>query len=73
MEQALEKYKEKRISELMKAETTALVETYGAFGCPWMVVHRSDGEVAYFFGSDRFANMAWWFVQLLHSPIDLDH
>ncbi|KIM26898.1 hypothetical protein M408DRAFT_174971 [Serendipita vermifera MAFF 305830] len=60
MEVALVKSKEKRISELMKAESTNLVETHGAFGFPWMVVHRSDGEVACYFGSDRFANMAWW-------------
>ena len=46
----------------MKAESTAIVETHGAFGFPWMVVHRSDGEVACFFGSDRFSNMAWWYV-----------
>jgi glutathione S-transferase kappa 1 len=60
MEIALAKYKDKDISEVMKAESANLVETHGAFGFPWMVVHRSDGEVACFFGSDRFSNMAWW-------------
>ena len=60
MEVALVKYKEKSLSETMKTECTSLVETHGAFGFPWMVVHRADGEVVSFFGSDRFSNMAWW-------------
>jgi glutathione S-transferase kappa 1 len=60
MEVALVKYKEKSLSEVMKAECASLVETHGAFGFPWMVVHRADGEVVSFFGSDRFSNMAWW-------------
>jgi protein-disulfide isomerase-like protein with CxxC motif len=67
MEVALVKCKEKSISEAMKADGARLVETHGAFGFPWMVVHRSGGTVASFFGSDRFSNMAWWYVSLLQT------
>lgn len=68
-EKALENYKDKRISELMKTESTALVENYHAFGFPWMVIERSDGQIESFFGSDRFTNIAWWSVHFSDSPI----
>jgi hypothetical protein len=73
MEVALVKCKEKSISEAMKADGTRLVETHGAFGFPWMVVHPSDGEVACFFGSDRFPNMAWWYVLSRVMQVNTDH
>ncbi|CAE6404917.1 unnamed protein product [Rhizoctonia solani] len=48
------------IKDLVKAESAALVKDYGAFGFPWIIVRRADGTTTSFFGSDRFANMAWW-------------
>ncbi|CAG8585737.1 14518_t:CDS:2 [Acaulospora colombiana] len=84
MEEALLKFKDKSVSNAMKAESTALVQEYGAFGFPWIVVTRNptainpaaDGDsTACFFGSDRFANIAWWCVLfshiLTHSPHSL--
>ncbi|KAJ1308744.1 hypothetical protein OPQ81_004435 [Rhizoctonia solani] len=48
------------IKDLVKVESAALVKDYGAFGFPWIIVRRADGITTSFFGSDRFANMAWW-------------
>ncbi|CAE6397482.1 unnamed protein product [Rhizoctonia solani] len=48
------------IKDLVKTESAALVKDYGAFGFPWIIVRRGDGITRSFFGSDRFANMAWW-------------
>ncbi|KAF8607996.1 putative glutathione s-transferase kappa 1 [Ceratobasidium sp. AG-I] len=48
------------IKDCLKSESAALVAERGAFGFPWMVVRRADGATTSFFGSDRFANMAWW-------------
>ncbi|CAE6442087.1 unnamed protein product [Rhizoctonia solani] len=48
------------IKDLVKSESAALVKDYGAFGFPWIIVRRADGATNSFFGSDRFANMAWW-------------
>lgn len=41
-------------------EAEELVKAHGAFGMPWIVVQRADGETASWFGSDRFGNIAWW-------------
>jgi glutathione S-transferase kappa 1 len=68
MEEALVKFKDKSISDAMKAESAALVKEHGAFGFPWIVITRdpasnpiADGEnTACFFGSDRFTNISWW-------------
>ncbi|PVG02536.1 thioredoxin-like protein [Serendipita vermifera] len=69
MKDALVKFKDKSVSDTMKAEAAALVKDYGAFGFPWIVVSRNpttvnpaaDGEsTTCFFGSDRFSNIAWW-------------
>ncbi|PVG02535.1 thioredoxin-like protein [Serendipita vermifera] len=69
MEEALIKFKDKSVSNAMKSESTALVQDYGAFGFPWIIVTRNptavnpaaDGDsTACFFGSDRFPNIAWW-------------
>jgi glutathione S-transferase kappa 1 len=60
---ALQNYNGKdkqRITDLMKKESAKLVEDYDAFGFPWMVIERSDGDIQSFFGSDRFSNIAWW-------------
>jgi len=62
MEQALQNYKSKSVTDIMKAESVRVVEKYDAFGFPWMVVKRADGEEASFWGSDRFENMSWWYV-----------
>lgn len=48
------------LKDLVKAEAAALVNDYGAFGFPWIVIRRADGTTASWFGSDRFANIAWW-------------
>ncbi|QRV72441.1 DSBA-like thioredoxin domain protein [Ceratobasidium sp. AG-Ba] len=48
------------IKDCLKTESAALVNEYGAFGFPWIIVRGADGATASFFGSDRFANMAWW-------------
>ncbi|CAE7190607.1 unnamed protein product [Rhizoctonia solani] len=48
------------IKDIVKFESAALVKDYGAFGFPWIIVRRADGTANSFFGSDRFANMAWW-------------
>ncbi|CAE6474173.1 unnamed protein product, partial [Rhizoctonia solani] len=47
------------IKDLVKAESAALVKDCGAFGFLWIIVRRADGTTTSFFGSDRFANMAW--------------
>ena len=45
----------------MRSEVAEIVEKYGVYGMPWIVVQRPrDGEVAWWFGSDRFHNIAWW-------------
>ena len=55
------KAQEKDISNLVRNEVAEIVEKYGAYGLPWIVVQRpKDGEVAWWFGSDRFHNIAWW-------------
>lgn len=49
----------------MRSEVAEIVEKYRTYGLPWIVVQRpKDGEVAWWFGSDRFHNIAWWYVQL---------
>ncbi|CEL59641.1 Glutathione S-transferase kappa 1 OS=Mus musculus GN=Gstk1 PE=1 SV=3 [Rhizoctonia solani AG-1 IB] len=48
------------IKDLVKTESASLVKEYGTFGFPWIIVRRGDGSTGSFFGSDRFANMAWW-------------
>jgi len=59
------KSQEKDTSSLMRSEVAEIVEKYGTYGMPWIVVQRpKDGEVAWWFGSDRFHNIAWWLVQL---------
>jgi hypothetical protein len=62
MEQALQNYKSKSLTDTMKEESARVVEKYDAFGFPWTVVTRADGEEASFWGCDRFENMAWWYV-----------
>ncbi|KAG8759795.1 Glutathione S-transferase kappa 1 [Serendipita sp. 396] len=52
--------KSKSVTEKMKAEVEALVNEHQAFGFPWIVVKRDDGQVESWFGSDRFSNIAWW-------------
>lgn len=55
------KSQEKDTSSLMRSEVAEIVEKYGTYGLPWIVVQRpKDGEVAWWFGSDRFHNIAWW-------------
>ena len=55
------KSQEKDISTLMRSEVAEIVEKYGTYGLPWIVAQRpKDGEVAWWFGSDRFHNIAWW-------------
>jgi glutathione S-transferase kappa 1 len=38
------------IKDLIKIESAALVNSYGAFGFPWIIVRRADGAIASFFG-----------------------
>lgn len=45
--------KEEANKTALRAEAEALVKE-GAFGFPWIVVEREDGERHTFFGSDRF-------------------
>ncbi|KZV87041.1 thioredoxin-like protein [Exidia glandulosa HHB12029] len=56
LQRSVEPSNKKRVID----EVEDLVKTHGAFGMPWIVVHRPSGETASFFGSDRFGNIAWW-------------
>lgn len=38
------------IKDLIKVESAALVNDYGTFGFPWIIVRRADGTTASFFG-----------------------
>ncbi|BGP12203.1 hypothetical protein JCM10213_007459 [Rhodosporidiobolus nylandii] len=52
----------------LKSEAAALVEE-GAFGFPWIVVEREDGQKRNFFGSDRFEQMAFWLGKEWKGPV----
>ncbi|GAA5909353.1 hypothetical protein JCM6882_000961 [Rhodosporidiobolus microsporus] len=56
------------IKEKLKSESAAVVEE-GAFGFPWIVVERDDGQKRSFFGSDRFEQMAFWLGKEWKGPI----
>ncbi|GAA5860252.1 hypothetical protein JCM8547_003444 [Rhodosporidiobolus lusitaniae] len=47
------------IKDKLKAESAQVVEN-GAFGFPWILLERDDGQKRHFFGSDRFEQMAFW-------------
>ncbi|SCV68062.1 BQ2448_183 [Microbotryum intermedium] len=51
----------------VKAEAAALVGD-GAFGFPWIVAEREDGQTRPFFGSDRFEIMAFWLGKKWSGP-----
>ncbi|SGY95531.1 BQ5605_C036g11500 [Microbotryum silenes-dioicae] len=51
----------------IKAEAAALVAE-GAFGFPWIVVQRDDGQTRSFFGSDRFEIIAFWLGKRWSGP-----
>ncbi|BGP36222.1 hypothetical protein JCM10450v2_000118 [Rhodotorula kratochvilovae] len=57
------------VKGLLKTESKALVEDGGAFGFPWIVVERDDGEKRSFFGSDRFEAMAFWLGKEWKGPV----
>jgi len=44
--------------EKVKNEAAAVVEEYGCFGFPWIVVHMTDGRKESWFGSDRMSSIA---------------
>ena len=44
----------KDYKDMLTAQTKMIVERYGAFGCPWMVVTNEKGQEECFFGSDRW-------------------
>lgn len=44
----------KEYKDMLTAQTKMVVEKYGAFGCPWMVVTNEKGKKECFFGSDRW-------------------
>jgi glutathione S-transferase kappa 1 len=44
------------IKDCLKIESAALVNDYGAFGFPWIIVRRSDGATASFFGKPLCTN-----------------
>lgn len=46
----------------LKSETESVVRDLGAFGLPWVLIERADGEKACFFGSDRMEAIANWYV-----------
>ncbi|KAJ3195137.1 Glutathione S-transferase kappa 1 [Dinochytrium kinnereticum] len=48
------------VKERLIAVTKDMVENEGAFGAPWFVVEREDGERMSFFGSDRMEAMAFF-------------
>ncbi|KAJ8297226.1 ATP-dependent permease MDL1, mitochondrial [Rhodotorula toruloides] len=56
------------IKNKLKTESGQLVEE-GAFGFPWMVAKRSDGQTRPFFGSDRFEHMAFWLGKEWKGPL----
>ena len=41
------------IKDCLKTESAALVNEYGAFGFPWIIVRRGDSATASFFGKPR--------------------
>jgi glutathione S-transferase kappa 1 len=49
--------------------TTEAVETYGAFGAPWILVHFEDGSSESFWGSDRFEAIAFKTGKPWHGPV----
>lgn len=55
-------------SQLTKNTTTA-VETFGAFGAPWLVAHKDDGTEECFFGSDRFEALAYFMGKPWYGPV----
>ncbi|GAA5909388.1 hypothetical protein JCM6882_000968 [Rhodosporidiobolus microsporus] len=56
------------IKEKLKSESAAVVKE-GAFGFPWIVVERDDGQKRSFFGSDRFEQIAFWLGKEWKGPL----
>ncbi|GAA6041553.1 hypothetical protein JCM8097_004261 [Rhodosporidiobolus ruineniae] len=52
----------------LKSESEAVVEKEGAFGFPWIVIERDDGQKRSFFGSDRFEQIAFWLGKEWRGP-----
>ncbi|KAJ3095583.1 hypothetical protein HDU97_006786 [Phlyctochytrium planicorne] len=57
------------VKEGLIAVTKALVEDEGAFGAPWFIVEREDGEKACFFGSDRMEAVAYFLKKPYLGPV----
>ncbi|PAV62929.1 hypothetical protein WR25_26760 [Diploscapter pachys] len=64
-DQLLKESKDPKIAQELENNTQDAIEQ-GAFGAPWIVVHK-DGEDHYFFGSDRFPLIA----QLIGKPFSV--
>ncbi|PAV69534.1 hypothetical protein WR25_12001 [Diploscapter pachys] len=64
-DQLLKESKDPKIAQELENNTQEAIEQ-GAFGAPWIVVHK-DGEDHYFFGSDRFPLIA----QLIGKPFSV--
>ncbi|TNY23776.1 thioredoxin-like protein [Rhodotorula diobovata] len=57
-----------KVKGLLKSESQQAVDE-GAFGFPWIVVERDDGEKRSFFGSDRFETIAFWLGKEWKGPV----
>ncbi|GAA5870028.1 hypothetical protein JCM3774_004340 [Rhodotorula dairenensis] len=58
-----------KIKNLVKEESAKLVADGGAFGFPWIVVSRDDGQERSFFGADRFEQIAYWLGKEWQGPL----
>ncbi|GAA5841743.1 hypothetical protein JCM11251_007071, partial [Rhodosporidiobolus azoricus] len=56
------------IKDKLKDESGQLVKE-GAFGFPWIIVERDDGQKRSFFGSDRFEQLAFWLGKEWKGPV----